>query len=515
MKRTVFTVLLLTGCLEARDTTPVEDARACTSCHGDLARDAGSIAEKAAPPIDAHGNTDVSYPGVGAHALHLSSSPTHAAFPCETCHRVPKTPRDEGHNVGQTTFAFSALATGDGGVARYDFDTRRCSNACHLEASPVWTRANPNACGTCHGLPPAAPHPQSTACHACHADVIDADGGIVNPALHVNGTVDVVEASCLSCHGSDAGAAPPRALDGSEAIGALGVGAHQKHLLGGANTRPVPCETCHDVPARAATANHPNGGPAEVKAALQWNREAATCTTACHGGTSPRWNDANASLTCAGCHGAPPALPHPKVTNCGLCHAGVSGQTFVDRSQHVNGTINASMPTACDGCHGSSTNFAPPRDTNGATATTLVSVGAHQTHVEPTGRARVVQCEECHVVPATVLAPGHVDGRVLVRFQGVALANLAQPAWNGTTCTNSACHDVSNYTASAVGTIVAPTWTRVDGSQNACGTCHGVPPALPHVQRNDCENCHTNVTAQKTFRHPERHIDGTVDFVVP
>lgn len=508
-------LLALAGCLEPRDTTPVEDARQCTSCHGDLSRDAGAL-EKAAPPIDTHGNTALEYPGVGAHALHLSASSTHAAVACADCHRVPKTPRDEGHNVGKTTFAFSARATGDAGVQpRYDFATRQCTNACHREAHPRWTEPNPAPCGTCHGLPPPAPHPQAPQCFACHAEVVRADGGFVDPALHVDGVVELKEAACTTCHGSDAGAAPPRALDGSTSVASLAVGAHQRHLLGGANTRPVPCETCHEVPAQVVTATHPNGGPAEVKPALHWSREEATCTTGCHGGVSPRWTDESAALTCTGCHGAPPAAPHPQATNCGMCHENVFGLTFVDRSHHVDGVVDSRVPATCDGCHGSSTNFAPPRDTDGGMSTTLTSVGAHQTHLVGTGNSRVVQCEECHVVPTVVLQDGHVDGVVQVRFQGVARANLAQPVWTGTTCTNAACHDVSNYLPSAVGTNVTPLWTKVDGTQNACGTCHGVPPALPHVQRNDCESCHTNVTAQKTFRHPERHIDGTVDFVVP
>lgn len=194
------------------------------------------------------------------------------------------------------------------------------------------------------------------------------------------------------------------------------------------------------------------------------------------------------------------------------------GRQFADRTRHVDGTLDVNVPANCDGCHGTMANAAPPRDTNGETLTTLRSVGAHQAHVVGRGLARVVQCSECHQVPAMTVSPGHLDGLAQVKFGGVALANLAQPTWNSTalTCANAACHDISNWTsAPGGGDSVTPLWTRVDGTQVTCTGCHGLPPPLPHVARSDCESCHLNATAQRTFVRPELHVNAKVEFALP
>src|SRR4051794_3608615 len=61
-------------------------------------------------------------------------------------------------------------------------------------------------------------------------------------------------------------------------------------------------------------------------------------------------------------------------------------------------------------CHGGDTSNAPPMSITQATATTSVGVGAHQAHmtVAPSWH-RAVQCADCHVVPAEVGSPGHID----------------------------------------------------------------------------------------------------------
>lgn len=498
--------LLLTACFIPRDREPVDADKACTRCHGDATRE-GDRLTRAAPPFDIFGNTGVQFPGVGAHELHLKGSSSSRAVQCSECHRVPEKALDDGHDDGVTSFSFGAIANGDGG-ARYDFGARRCTTACHRGTSGVWTRPLPEAqrCGTCHALGPPAPHPRVGACSICHAGVIGSDGGIVNPQLHVDGTVQVADVACDACHGAQPSGLPA-------------TGAHVAHVQGGTFTRPVACAQCHAVPASIATPSHPNGGSAEVLTSAGWSSASATCLNACHG-TSPLWSSGQ-SLSCTGCHGAPPPLPHPPVQNCQLCHptaSGALGREFADRTRHVDGTLDVDVSAACDGCHGSAATPAPPRDTNGATATTLRSVGAHQAHVVGRGLARVVQCNECHRVPLQTVAPGHLDGQVQVQFGGVALANLAQARWDATalTCANTACHDISNWTsAPGGGDAVAPQWTRVDRTQVSCTGCHGFPPPAPHVARTDCESCHLNATAQRTFVRPELHVNGHVDFAVP
>jgi hypothetical protein len=500
----VCSVLALTsGCFVPRDPAPVDD-RACTKCHGDPSRE-GDRALRSAPPFDIFGNTGIEFPGVGAHQLHLTAGLTHGPVACAECHRVPTTLGDEGHNDGKATFTFGAVATGDGGVPAYDFGARRCTTACHGpgNTSGVWTRprSSTEACGTCHGLPPPAPHPQAGPCAVCHSEVLAPDGGFAQPALHVDGTIQFTNASCDSCHGE-----PPQS------------GAHTLHVSGGAQTRPVACATCHEVPARPATPKHPNGGRAEVIAAVNWSTTSSNCGTACHGTTSPVWTS-TAELDCASCHGAPPPSPHPQIPNCALCHpnaTGSLGRLMTDRTRHVDGVVDVAVPATCDACHGTPGNPAPPRDTRGETATTVPGVGAHQAHVVGRGLARVVQCAECHVMPATVVSGQHLDGVTQVVFSGVARANLAEPEYRGGTCASAACHDVSNYTITpGGGQATTPRWTLVDGSQSTCTSCHGLPPPAPHPQRADCESCHLNATAQRTFVRPELHVDGRVDFATP
>ena len=80
-------------------------------------------------------------------------------------------------------------------------------------------------------------------------------------------------------------------------------------------------------------------------------------------------------------------------------------------------------PEACRRCHGSADNAAPPHSVHGLTATSEVAVGAHQTHLRDGPLHQAISCDECHVVPAVVEAPGHIDdGRAQVTFGGIAHA---------------------------------------------------------------------------------------------
>lgn len=512
--------LASSGCFVQREEARGQGDRTCTRCHGDATREGPPIL-RSAPPSATSGDARLETPGVGAHQLHLLGTDTARAVACTECHRVPRTIGDEGHNDGVTQVVFGPQATRDGGLTpAWDVTTRQCTNSgCHGPASGRWTspRASADACGSCHGVPPAPPHPQAGDCAVCHEAVM-ASAGRPDKALHVDGVTQWNEAACDACHGDDDTGAPPTALDGGTAVTHAGVGAHAAHLAGGTHTRPVPCATCHEVPARAATPTHPNGGRAEVRAAVGYSPTTGTCATACHGGTSPVWTAQNVNLGCESCHMSPPPTPHPQVQNCALCHPnsrGGSGRDFVDRALHVNGAVDVAQPTACNACHGDA-NPAPPKDTWGNTVTTITGVGAHQAHVVGRGLARVVACDECHVVPATVVAPGHLDGVTQVRFSGVAFANGASPVYANGTCANSACHDVSNYTGTPGGGLATtPSWTLVDGSQRACNSCHGFPPPAPHPPSTICIACHENATNMGGFLDPSLHINGRVDFVRP
>src|SRR5690606_12320395 len=179
------------------------------------------------------------------HAVHLYDGKNHTAFACTECHVVPETVDAPGHaDERPAEIFFGELAkTGDRSPS-YDPEAQQCSNTwCHGSADAVWTnpRSPQTACGTCHGLPPGPPHPQAEQCHTCHGSVIDAEGEIVAPELHVNGIVEYAAGECQECHGDADSAAPPPDTHGNRGVSAVGVGAHRAHLAGGAWGRPLAC----------------------------------------------------------------------------------------------------------------------------------------------------------------------------------------------------------------------------------------------------------------------------------
>jgi predicted CxxxxCH...CXXCH cytochrome family protein len=530
---------LVGGCLDRR-TQSKRDALGdnCSSCHGDPSRK-GDALLRAAPPRDLRGASTSAYPGVGAHALHLNASATHGAIACTECHIVPEAVSSPGHadDAAPAELHFGSLATAHEHEPSYDPIARRCSDSyCHGPADAVWTepRDAAAACGSCHGLPPPAPHPQSTRCAVCHGEVVDAQNRFLSPEKHVNGQVESASPSCSGCHGKGDQPAPPVDTQGNVAVSHIGVGAHAVHLQGG-SARPLACAECHLVPDKAEDPLHADGLPAEVELtgvattrqhAPAWEHTSATCVDSwCHGpgaadpSTSPRWTEP-AALGCAGCHGAPPPAPHPQLSQCSLCHGEVVGddRRVIDPERHVDGVVDVTLEARCTGCHGA-LNPAPPKDLSGNDSASERGVGAHQTHLLGTPRSRAVPCAECHEVPSEVLTPGHVDttGPAELLFSGAAVAFGASPRYANGGCSDTSCHGaVFPGGHASGGTLTTPQWTSVDGSQAACGSCHALPPPRPHpYYADDCGRCHEDAAADgKSFRHPELHVDGIVTFSV-
>jgi predicted CxxxxCH...CXXCH cytochrome family protein len=523
---------VLSGCLERRDSDTTPSANECTRCHGSAEREGDALVQ-AAPPIDLGGNTDPSYPGVGAHQQHLVASPTHDAIPCQTCHVVPTRTDAPGHadSALGAEVTLGELAVNDGHTPNYDSGTRRCSDTyCHRDADAQWTapRSSADACGTCHGLPPAAPHPQSPNCSGCHTETVDADRNIIDPSKHLNGTVDVGALTCHTCHGSATSDAPPQDTSGNTDPSSPGVGAHQAHLNGSIG-RAVECTACHVRPDTVDATGHLGDGTpgAELTfsglalnggATPSYDRTTHTCTgTYCHGpvspatSVSPMWTTSDAP-TCTTCHGAPPAFPHPQMQNCSLCHSETvdASMQILDLTKHIDGTVEVTLPTACNGCHGSATSNAPPQDVAGETATSARGVGAHQTHLSPSF-SRPVACNECHVVPTGVFDPGHFDSDrpAELTFSGVAVT-AGTPAFDGTTCTNAYCHGA---TFPSGGSNPEPMWTETN--QAPCGGCHGLPPPPPHPTLGTltCTDCHSNYdsTLDPPFVDVNKHVNGVID----
>jgi predicted CxxxxCH...CXXCH cytochrome family protein len=537
----VTTPLAFVSCLSRRSEPRGAAGNDCAACHGDPSRSEDALL-RSAPPRDLSGGTDPSYPGVGAHSIHLRAGATHAAFACTECHVVPERVDSDGHadDAAPAELVFGPLATQGGREPVYDSVARRCDNSyCHGPAAAVWTepRSSSDACGSCHGLPPAAPHPQSTLCSTCHGEVIDERGELTAPSLHVDGKVQLRATSCTQCHGNGDSSPPPRDVAGNEAITAVGVGAHQAHLSGGSWSRPMSCDECHDVPGEPENFEHADGLPAEVRLRgvaesasrePRWERPGARCVDSwCHGpgasrsSLSPRWNR-EARLGCTSCHGAPPPAPHPQMNDCSRCHGEVVGDddvTIIDKDRHVDGRVDVALDESCRSCHGGQ-NAAPPRNADGESEPAARGVGAHQTHVLGTARSRAVPCGDCHLVPEEVLTPGHVDTPLPaeVALSGTALAFGEGARWAGGRCVDTSCHGaVFPGSHRSGGSLVAPSWSVVDGSQAACGTCHALPPPRPHPYfSEDCGRCHENLSLDgKSFLRPELHVDGVVTFELP
>lgn len=165
-------------------------------------------------------------------------------------------------------------------------------------------------------------------------------------------------------------------------------------------------------------------------------------------------------------------------------------------------------------CHGAGSNNAPPKSISGITDTSFVGVGAHQQHVVGSTWHRPVTCADCHMLPAAVDSPGHIDGdnKAELTFGSVAGAGST---WNGTTCTVG-CHGNAAIGAA----IPAPQWTKVDGTQSACGSCHGTAGTgmsaehRRHIvnENMDCTECHAEVIGLgRAFVNAARHVDGLND----
>jgi predicted CxxxxCH...CXXCH cytochrome family protein len=451
----------------------------CDSCHG--------ADGNAAPPASTRGETETTARAVGAHRRHLEGGALGAPIACGTCHLVPAT-MDHFDGAVQVLPA-----------AGWDAATATCATSCHGAARPLWTQVDGTqaACGTCHGAPPPVPHVQNGACERCHEGYTAAS---VNLATHVDGRVDVKPLTCTFCHGSGTNPAPPLGTSGETTTTARAVGAHQAHLAGGTLGAPVACEVCHELPATMVHAD----GVAGVKLA-GWDPASATCSsTSCHRAFAPSWTTVDGSqVVCGSCHGVP-ASPHTRNPACESCHPGYTG-TSVNAATHVDGTVDV-KPMTCAACHGRDGVAAPPFGTKGETDTTARAVGAHRAHLDGGTLAPPVACGACHAVPT---AMDHLDGAVQV-------APAAGWSSGTLTCTN-ACHGAGR----AGGVNQAPLWTRVDGTQDACGSCHGAPPPPPHVQNPACGSCHEGYaglgvvpagwTGSPLGVNLATHIDGDVD----
>ncbi len=209
---------------------------------------------------------------------------------------------------------------------------------------------------------------------------------------------------------------------------------------------------------------------------------------------------------CKRCHGSDYAGGTLK-KSCLTCHSGAKG------------------PEECNTCHGSSNNVAPPRALNHETATKYRGVGAHQIHLTGSDISVAIRCTECHAVPAVMSAPGHLgtlpaevvfkDSLANTRTKGVDIVanppklNTSNP--DSIRCDNTYCHGYFTN-----GNKFSPKWTKVDGTQAACGTCHDLPPPPPHPDVAVCNlACHqdvvTKVNGVIVIKDKTKHMNGKLN----
>jgi len=189
-------------------------------------------------------------------------------------------------------------------------------------------------------------------------------------------------------------------------------------------------------------------------------------------------------------------------------------------------------PEACNTCHGDFNNpshIAPPQDINNHSETSYASVGAHSAHLNAGALGKVVECQECHTIPAHFSSPGHIDNSIGAELVFGTLSNMGPSASNyikaGIKCSNTYCHGnfafakensrfKFAYTADKMtGRNYSPVWNKVDGTQKACNTCHGLPPAghIPSAL-DKCATCHIGIMDQAGhIINTEKHINGIIN----
>lgn len=354
----------------------------CTVCHGSSANPA--------PPKDTKGASSPALASVGAHQSHLVGSGLYRTVQCGDCHAVPSG-ADTSHADGlPVELDWGAVAKAD--QVQPQYANGKCSVYCHGTSlsggsltQPIWTSTDGTqaGCGSCHGVPPPAPHPKLSkmSCSPCHTGFT----GMLpsNPSLHADGKLDVL--GCGKCH-----AVPPA------------TGSHVIHygdsssppLADYADTRTVAeyypngaayymygCGNCHPLD----DTKHANGAvevelfDAKAPAGSLKARSKSTASFAggkcsdvyCHSSgqaapafvQSPAWVGGKfAEPRCAACHANPPKYPsggagsatantHVVMADDGWELGHFGGLPGPWHTSYHGGTTEGSAPMTCQTCH--------------------------------------------------------------------------------------------------------------------------------------------------------------------
>lgn len=188
----------------------------CTFCHG------GQLDATGAPPLDIDGQDDPDKITFPPHHAHVTATDHHAAYDCTQCHVKPTNVLSPGHvfvgddTPGEADVHFGVLSSG----GRYDGST--CSNVyCHGNGrtSGDAGKTETFTCSGCHGHRTnpgrlSGEHEdhveEGVKCGECHSETVSEWDVILDPAKHVNGSVNLKLPSTItrsgdtcngSCHG--------------------------------------------------------------------------------------------------------------------------------------------------------------------------------------------------------------------------------------------------------------------------------------------------------------------------
>ena len=451
---------------------------------------------------------DLSKMDTGGHTAHLTTS---VGATCNTCHSGNT---HANRNIEVTNVSYTL-----GGAPGNGYGS--CSNAsCHVSVyedlvitTPMW--------GTTAG------------CTACHSVAIASTGPATGSHVAHNDT------TCTNCHnaGTTATSKPTTShIDGNINV-TNGYPVIAKHAAG-TYTGTCNSASCHQT--GISTNNY--------------------ATTPIWGVNAPNCSVCHAAVPATGAHGV-------HVTSasydCSQCHTGATKDTSYASAEHRDLNIDVAVggytankaigsakqscsATQCHGttspvwdnlagttgncslCHGMSANPADGRDTAGHTAPTDSQVGAHVAHLTGVSNySSAVSCTDCHNVPATVAAAGHIDSALPaeITFSGLSVTNSAAASYNfGTgTCSTVYCHGGKMIYLSTTGTDTRPEWnqtgylTSMPAQVGDCNKCHGAPPTgyagSSHSGSEtlaQCAGCHGHVDADGSFNNKTLHMDGLV-----
>jgi len=219
------------------------------------------------------------------------------------------------------------------------------------------------------------------------------------------------------------------------------------------------------------------------------------------------------------------------MTNCNQCHGDDYTGGIVSPSCNTCHTQTAG-PEACNTCHGDFTkpnSVAPPRALNSAISTDDPGVGAHQLHLSGITIGSNVLCNECHKIPGGFKSAGHIDDspRAEVVFSGFASHQNVSGSYNfsDNKCSNTYCHGNFKFSKAnsqyqeyftedyMVGNNYSPKWNKVDGTEAACGTCHGLPPkGHLEFELRSCGTCHQGVVDNRgNVIDASKHMNGKIN----